>query len=93
MSIRTLGIYFLPVQTLNGDFTQMLLHTEVDQFVILDHPIIIVVIPEDIFDEVMNLCFHLMQHLYQKLPYFFLLEMLVSIGIESYDLLIDHLTH
>jgi hypothetical protein len=49
------------MEALYGDFAQMLLHAEIDQFVILDHSIVIVVIPEDVLDEVVDLCLDLVQ--------------------------------
>lgn len=54
-------VHLLPMEALYGDFAQMLLHAEIDQFVILDHSIVIVVIPEDVLDEVVDLCLDLVQ--------------------------------
>ena len=48
-------IEFFTMQALDGYFSEVLFHAEVDQLVILDASIAIVVVPEDVFDEILHL--------------------------------------
>ena len=86
-------VQFFAMQTLDGDFSEVLLHAEVDQLVVLDASIAIVVVPEDVFDEVLHLGAILPQHLLQKVPYFLLLELLVPVLVEFNQPQVHHLSH
>lgn len=86
-------ICFFAVQTLDGDFPKVLLHTEVDQFVILDLSIVIVVVSENVFDEIIHLRSTLVQHLFQKLLYFLLLKLLIPVLVEFNHLQVGRLSH
>lgn len=71
----------------------MLLHAEVDKFIVFDDSIIIHIIPEHVFDEVVDLCFHLVEDADEELSDLGLLELHVAIGIELDDLFIEDLSH
>lgn len=99
-ALGSLLVKLLPVESLDGDLSEMLLHTEVDELIILDDAIVIVVIPtleaslpEDIFDKVMNFLFILVQDLHQKLSYLLLLKLLIVVLIEFDQLDVDYLSH
>lgn len=71
----------------------MLLHAKIDKFIILDDPIVIDIIPEHVFDEIMDLCLHLVQDAYEKLSDLGLLELHVAIRIELDDFFVEDLSH
>jgi hypothetical protein len=71
----------------------MLLHTKIDKFIVLNFPIVIFVVPEDVFDEVLNFLRVLVHHGDQKFPNLFLLELLIFIFIKLDELDIDQLSH
>lgn len=71
----------------------MLLHAKVYKFIILDDSIVIDIISEHVFDEIMNLCFHLVEDAYQKLSDLGLLELHIAIGIELNYLFVEDLSH
>lgn len=81
------------MQSLNGNFSKVLLHAKVDQLIILDDSIVIHIIPEHVFDEVVDLCFHLVEDADEELSDLGLLELHVAIGIELDDLLVEDLSH
>ena len=66
----------------------MLLHTKIHKFIVLDDSIVIDIVPEHVFDEVMDLCFHLVEDANQKLSDLGLLELHVAIRIELDDLFV-----
>lgn len=86
-------IEFFAVQALDGNLSEVLFHAEVNQLVVLDASIAIVVVPEDVFDEVLHLGAILPQHLLQKVPYFILLELLVPVLVEFNQPQVHHLSH
>ena len=48
-------IHLFAMQTLDSDLSKMLLHAEVDQLVVLDAAVPIVVVPKNVFYEVVHL--------------------------------------
>lgn len=81
------------METLYGYLAQMLLHTKIDQFVILYHSIVVVIIPENVFHKIGYLRLILLQNPYQELPNLIRLELEVSVRVELYYLAVDHLAH
>lgn len=81
------------MQSLNRNFSKVLLHAKIDKLIILDDPIVIDIIPEHVFDEIMDLCFHLVQDAYEKLSDLGLLELHVAIRVELDDLFVEDLSH
>lgn len=71
----------------------MLLHAEINKLIILDDSVVIDIIPEHVFDEVMDLCLHLVQDADQKLSDLGLLKLHVAIGIKLDDLFEEDLSH
>ena len=71
----------------------MLFHAEVDQFVVLDDAVVVVVIPEYIFDEVVDFTLVLVEDLNQKLFDLCLLKTVVTIGIKFDHLYVHHFSH
>lgn len=71
----------------------MLLHAEIDQLVILNFTIVILVVPEDVFDEIMDFVRVLVHDCYQKFTYFVFLKLLVAVFVELNALDIDQLSH
>ena len=47
-------IYFFAMQALDCDLAEMLFHAEVHQLIVLDATISIVVIPKDVFYEIVH---------------------------------------
>lgn len=45
------------MQPLNGNLTKMLLHAKINELIVLDDSVIVGVVPEHVFDEVVNFCF------------------------------------
>lgn len=91
--LRPFRVYFLAVQSLNRDFSKVLLHAEVDKFIVLDDSIVIHVIAEHILDEVVDLCFHLVEDADEKLSDLRLLELHIAIGIKLDDFFIEDLSY
>lgn len=96
----SLLVKLLPMQPLDSNFSEMLLHAEVYQLVVLNNAVVIVVIPmldstipEDIFDEIMNFLLILVQDLDQKLSNLFLLKLLIVIFVELDQLDVDYFSH
>lgn len=52
------------MQSLYGNLSEVLLHAEIDKFIIFYDAVVIVIIPEDVFDEIMDLCLCFMQDVY-----------------------------
>ena len=91
LAAPVVGVFAM--QTLDGDFPEVLLHAEVDQLVVLDLAIVIVVVPENVFDEVEHLRAILVEDLFQKVLYFLLLELLVPVVVEFNHLQVSRLSH
>lgn len=49
------------MQSLYGDLSEVLFHAEVDEFVILDDTVVVVVVPEHVFYEIVYLWLCLLQ--------------------------------
>lgn len=81
------------MQSLDGDFSQMLLHAKVDQLVVLDDSVVVVVVSEYVFDEIVDLIFLLIKNLDQEILDLSLLKLHVGVYIKFYDLLIDDLSN
>lgn len=71
----------------------MLLHAKIDQLIILDHSIVVVIIPEDVFHKIGYFCLILLQNPNEELPNFIRLELEISVRVEFYYLAVDHLAH
>lgn len=98
--LGSLLVKLLPMQPLDSNFSEMLLHAEVYQLIVLNNAVVIVVIPmldstvpEDIFDEIMNFLLILMQDLHQKLSNLFLLKLLIVVFIELDQLDVDYFSY
>lgn len=85
------GLLF--VESLDGYFSEVLFHAEVDQLVVLDDSVVVIVVPKNVFYEVMHFRVVLMQHLHQESPDLLLLELEVLVRVECDQLLVHHLSH
>lgn len=92
-SLCSFRVQLLPMQSLDGDFSQMLLHAKVDQLVVLDDSVVVVVVSEYVFDEIVDLIFLLIENLDQEILDLSLLKLHVGVYIKFYDLLIDDLSN
>lgn len=81
------------MEPLDGYFPEVLLDTEVHQFIIVDPAVVVEVVPKNVFDEVMNFCLILMEDGDQEVPDLILLELLVLVAIELDEAQVDHLPH
>lgn len=85
------GLLF--VESLDGYFSEVLFHAEVDQLVVLDDSVVVIVVPKNVFYEVMHFRVVLMQYLHQESLDLFLLELEVLVRVECDQLLVHHLSH
>ena len=81
------------MKPLDSDLSEMLLHTEIYKFVVLYFPIVILVVPENVSDKVVDLLRVLVHHSYQKVTNLLLLELLISIFVKLDEFDIDQLSH
>ena len=70
----------------------MLLHAKIDKLIVFNYAVIVIVIPENVSDKIMNFLFILMQHFNEKLFDFFFLKLLVVVLVELDEFEIDGLT-
>jgi len=87
------SVAILPMEALYGYLAQMLLHAKIDQLIILDHSIVVVIIPEDVFHKIGYFCLILLQNPNEEFPNFIRLELEISVRVEFYYLAVDHLAH
>lgn len=87
------SISLLLMQSLNGYFSKMLFHAKIDQLVILDDSIVVGVVSKNVFYKIVDLLRVFMQHVREERFYLLLLELLVSVLVEIYQLQVNHLTH
>jgi len=78
---------------LNGDLSEMLFHAKIYKVVVLYLSIIVFVVPEYIFDEVLNFMWVLVHDCDQKITNLIFLELLIFIFIELDELDVHQLSH
>jgi hypothetical protein len=64
LPLRSAGVHLLTMKSLNGDLAEVLLHTEIYQLIVFDDAIVIVIVPENVFNKVMYLRFSLVHDVY-----------------------------
>jgi hypothetical protein len=77
------------VQPLDGQLSEVLLHAEVDQLIVLYDSIIIVVVPKDVTYNIFDFSLGLVQNMLQEVSNFVFLELLVVIVVERDDFEVD----
>ena len=93
-SFRSLGVEFLLVQSLNSHLSKMLLNAEIGQFVVGDLPVVVPIIPEDVFDHVEDLILVFFQQTDHGVADFFLIEFVVFVhvvGNQTFQYSLPHL--